>query len=246
MKLEVKNISKSYRKKTVLREVNQSFTYGVYGVLGPNGAGKTTLLNIIATVLSADGGEILYDGKDVYGIIGEYRSKIGYLPQKIGFYSHFTGYEMMKYMNYLKGGRDKDTEQVDEILKKMNLYGVKDSRIGTYSGGMKQRLGIAQALLGNPELLLLDEPTVGLDVEERAQFKKIIRGLHEDTAVLLSTHIVSDIEETADRVLIMSEGEILENNGMDYYKDYMEKNGISGLEEYYLKRTGRELHDSGN
>lgn len=246
MNLEVRNISKSYRRKTVLRDVNQSFSYGVYGVLGPNGAGKTTLLNIIATVLSADCGEILYDGKNVKGIIGEYRSKIGYLPQKIGFYSHFRGYDMMKYMHYLKGGSDRDMEQIDEILRKVNLYGVKDNRIGTYSGGMKQRLGIAQALLCSPEILLLDEPTVGLDVEERAEFKRIIRGLHKDTAVILSTHIVSDIEETADRVLIMSEGEVLENNSMDYYKEYMEENAIPGLEEYYLRMTGKELHDDGD
>lgn len=246
MDLEVKNINKQYHKKTVLHNISQNFTEGIYGLLGPNGAGKTTLLNIIATVIEASSGEILLDEKNVYDNIDQYHSFIGYLPQKIGFYNHFTGYDLMKYMSLLKGGDPKQTGQIDELLKRVNLYSVKDNRIATYSGGMKQRLGVAQAFLGSPAILLLDEPTVGLDLEERAEFKNMIREAGEKAIVILSTHIVSDIEETADYILVMNEGEVLENHEMNYYREYIEKNHLPGMEQYYLQRTGRKLYDTGD
>lgn len=246
MDLEICKISKQYRKKTVLHDVSQNFTKGIYGLLGPNGAGKTTLLNIIATAISASAGKLFFDGKNVFDVIEEYRSVIGYLPQKIGFYNHFTGYDLMKYIYYLKGGDPKDTGQIDELLKRVNLDSVKDNKIATYSGGMKQRLGVAQAFLGNPSLLLLDEPTVGLDLEERAEFKNMIREAGKHTIVILSTHIVSDIEETADYILVMNEGNVLENHKMEYYRDYIEQNHLSGLEQYYLQLTGRKLYDAGD
>ena len=231
MKLEIKNISKQYGKKTVLQGVSQEFSGGVYGLLGPNGAGKTTLLNIIATVLKASAG---------------YHSMVGYLPQKIGFYTHFTGYDMMKYMHYLKGGDRKNTRQIDELLQRVNLYDVKDNKIATYSGGMKQRLGIAQAFLESPRILLLDEPTVGLDLEERAEFKRMIQEAGKEMTVILSTHIVSDVEETADYILVMNEGKVLENHAMSYYMKQIEDKELTGLEQYYLHLTGRKLHDTGN
>lgn len=244
MNLELREIGKQYRKKAVLRHVNQQFGKGVYGLLGPNGAGKTTMLNIIATVTAATDGEIFYDGKNVYDAVEEYRARIGFLPQKIDFYSHFTGYELMRYMHHLKGGNPKDTRQIDTLLKRVNLFGVKDERIGAYSGGMRQRLGIAQAFLGEPEILLLDEPTVGLDLEERAEFKNLIRETGGRAIVLLSTHIVSDIDETADHVLILHEGEILENREMEYYRARIAQSGLGGLEQYYLRLTGRKLHEA--
>lgn len=246
MNLEIKNISKQYNKKCVLDKVSQNFTKGVYGLLGPNGAGKTTLLNIIATVIATSEGEIDFNGKNVYDQLEEYHSVIGYLPQRIGFYNHFTGYDLMKYMYHLKGGDVKDTSQIDTLLKRVNLYSVKDNRIATYSGGMKQRLGVAQAFLGTPTILLLDEPTVGLDLEERAAFKKMIREAGKHAIVILSTHIVSDVEEAADYILIMNEGKVLENNEMKYYKERIEQNGLDGLEQYYLLLTGRRLYDSEN
>lgn len=246
MNLEIRKINKQYHKKIVLHDVSQNFTDGIYGLLGPNGAGKTTLLNIIATVISASEGELFFNGKNIYDAIEKYHSRIGYLPQKIGFYNHFTGYDLMKYMYYLKGGDPKKTGQIDELLKRVNLYSVKDSRIATYSGGMKQRLGVAQAFLGNPSILLLDEPTVGLDLEERAEFKNMIQEASENTIVILSTHIVSDIEETADYILVMNEGNVLENNEMNYYRENIEKNHLSGLEQYYLQLTGRKLYDTGD
>ena len=202
------------------------------------------MLNIIATVTDASEGQIYFDGKDVFEQEKEYHSVIGYLPQKIGFYEHFTGYDMMKYMYHLKGGDIKDTGQIDALLKRVNLYSVKDNHIATYSGGMKQRLGIAQAFLEKPAVLLLDEPTVGLDLEERAEFKKMIREAGENTIVILSTHIVSDIEETADNILIMNEGVVLENHDMAYYQEKMKQNHQEGLEQYYLELTGRRLYAS--
>lgn len=244
MELQIKNISKWYKKKCVLDHVNANYTNGVYGLLGPNGAGKTTLLNIIATVIGASEGGVYFEGENVLEQEEKYHSVIGYLPQKTGFYEHFTGYDMMKYMHHLKGGDIRDTSQIDALLKRVNLYSVKDNRIATYSGGMKQRLGIAQAFLEKPEVLLLDEPTVGLDLEERAEFKRMIREAGKNAIVILSTHIVSDVEETADYILVMNEGRILENNAMGYFQEKMKQNGQEGLEQYYLDLTGRRLHDS--
>lgn len=246
MKLEIKNISKQYGKKTVLQGVSQEFSGGVYGLLGPNGAGKTTLLNIIATVLKASAGTICYEQKNVFDDLAGYHSMVGYLPQKIGFYTHFTGYDMMKYMHYLKGGDRKNTRQIDELLQRVNLYDVKDNKIATYSGGMKQRLGIAQAFLESPRILLLDEPTVGLDLEERAEFKRMIQEAGKEMTAILSTHIVSDVEETADYILVMNEGKVLENHAMSYYMKQIEDKELTGLEQYYLHLTGRKLHDTGN
>lgn len=244
MKLQMKDITKKYGIKTALDHVSQQFDKGVYGLLGPNGAGKTTLLNIIATVTAATSGEVVFEGKNVYEMAEEYRGMIGFLPQTIDFYEHFTGYDMMKYMYHLKGGNAGNTEQIDVLLKRVHLFEVKDNRIGTYSGGMKQRLGIAQAFLGEPRILLLDEPTVGLDLEERAAFKNMIREAGKNITLLLSTHIVSDIDETADYVLIMNDGHILESREMAYYRDILAEKGLDNLEQYYLHLTGRELHEA--
>ena len=243
--LKISHVTKSYGEKKAVDDLSLHIQPGeIYGFIGHNGAGKTTLLNIIATVTDASEGQIYFDGKDVFEQEKDYHSVIGYLPQKIGFYEHFTGYDMMKYMHHLKGGDIKDTGQIDALLKRVNLYSVKDNHIATYSGGMKQRLGIAQAFLEKPAVLLLDEPTVGLDLEERAEFKKMIREAGENTIVILSTHIVSDIEETADNILIMNEGAVLENHDMAYYQEKMKQNHQEGLEQYYLELTGRRLHDS--
>lgn len=245
MELHLKGIEKSYRKKQVLFDINQSFGKGVYGILGPNGTGKTTLLNIMATALPASAGSIYRDDKQIDKANMEaYCSVIGYLPQKVDFYNHFTGYDFLKYMYILKGGKEKQPEQIDELLKRLHLYDVRGNKISTYSGGMKQRLGILQAFLGEPELLLLDEPTVGLDLEERAEFKNMIKEAGERATVILSTHIVSDVEETADYVLFMHEGKIIEGNSRSYYEEHMKEQGIAGLEEYYLNLAGRKLHDS--
>ena len=212
MKLEIKNISKQYGKKTVLQGVSQEFSGGVYGLLGPNGAGKTTLLNIIATVLKASAGTICYEQKNVFDDLAGYHSMVGYLPQKIGFYTHFTGYDMMKYMHYLKGGDRKNTRQIDELLQRVNLYDVKDNKIATYSGGMKQRVIIAMALACNPDLLLADEPTTALDVTIQAQVLDLIAELRQkyNTAMLLITHDMGVVAQTCDQVAVIYAGNIIE------------------------------------
>lgn len=243
MELVLKEISKSYRKKTVLHDINQKFSKGIYGILGPNGAGKTTLLNIIATAVNADGGSVYYEEAEVRKNVEGYRSIIGYLPQKMDFYNHFTGYEFLNYMYILKGGKEKQPKEIDELLKRLHLYDVRNNRIRTYSGGMKQRLAIMQAFLCNPQLMLLDEPTVGLDLEERAEFKNMIKEAGKKAIVILSTHIVSDVEETADYVLFMHEGKIVEENRRTYYEQQMEEKGMESLEEYYFNLAGRDLDD---
>lgn len=231
MKLEMRHIGKVYRTKSALTDINECFSEaGVYGLLGPNGAGKTTLLNILATVLPASEGHVYWDGEAMEKLGAAYRSLIGFLPQKMDFYSHFTGYDFLKYLYVLKGGTQKKPKQLNELLERLHLETVSRQRIGTYSGGMKQRLAIAQAFIGKPELLLLDEPTVGLDLEERAEFKKMIRERGKEAIVILSTHIISDVEETADSVLFMGEGEV---TGRFEEKDY--RNG--GLEEHYFRLT---------
>ena len=244
MRIELKGITKKYGKKTVLSDVNQSFAEGVYGILGPNGAGKTTLLNIMASVLSTDGGKIYYEGKEINELGERYRAILGYLPQKMEFYDHFTGYEFLKYMYLLKGGKQKNPEQLNDLLQRVHLYNVRNQKIGTYSGGMKRRLGIAQAFIGEPKLLLLDEPTVGLDLEERAEFKKMVKEQGKKGTVILSTHIVSDVEETADYIVFINDGKLLESKDNDYYKSYMKEHGIEGLEQYYLQLAGKWLNDT--
>lgn len=241
MKLELHNISKKYKNKVVLDDINCTFSNGVYGLLGPNGAGKTTLLNIMSTVIPSNTGTVLFGGKDCVKEKESYRSCIGYLPQKMEFYDHFTGFDFLKYLYVLKGGKEKEKNQIEALLKRMQLYSVKDDKIRTYSGGMKQRLGILQAFLGNPQVLFLDEPTVGLDLEERAEFKKMIVEAGKEAIVILSTHIVSDVDETADYVLFINKGKLNKMEGMDSIRSKISEGQYAGLEDYYFGLTGEEL-----
>lgn len=239
MLLELDGITKKYGQNTVVNSVTQRFDNGVYGLLGPNGAGKTTLINIIATVLRPDDGCIKYDGNKIADLKA-YRSLIGYLPQHMGYYLNFTGEEFLDYIWNMKE-RQGNQEQVGELLKRFNLYDVRNKKISTYSGGMKQRLGICQAVIGCPKIILLDEPTVGLDLEERAEFKKYIQKLGQDAIVFLSTHIVSDVEETASEVLLMKKGVIEERITREKYCAMTGSDEMTGLEGYYLKKVGKDM-----
>lgn len=211
MQLQIKDIIKKYKNKTALNNVNIVLEPGVYGFLGPNGAGKSTLMNILAGVLKASQGEILLDGKNVLSMGYEYRKLLGYLPQTSGYYKNFTGKEFLQYMAAIKGMSDKKyiDEKIEELLVKVNLKGAENRKIGQYSGGMRQRLGIAQAFINEPSILILDEPTVGLDPKERIRFRNLLTEMSENTIIILATHIVSDVEFTADKLILIKDGEII-------------------------------------
>lgn len=213
MELTINNITKQYGNVTVLDDVSYRFTPGIYGILGANGAGKTTLFRIICGLMRANCGNIQYDHKDIALQAEYYRSILGFLPQDFRYYPDFTGLNFMMYIASLKGLNGKIAKKrCLDLLIQVGLDDVKNKKIRKYSGGMKQRLGIAQAMINNPEILILDEPTVGLDPKERVKFRKLISSFASEKIVLLSTHIVSDIEYIADEIIILKKGRI-ENTG---------------------------------
>lgn len=227
MELLIDRVSKQYGNKIAVDRISLKLNKGVYGLLGANGAGKTTLMRLLSGILKPTGGEILFDGKDVSS--EEYRSILGYLPQDFGYYPDFTGEDFLLYMAALKGiSKPLAKKQAAELLELVTLQTVGKKKIKTYSGGMKQRLGIAQALLGNPQLLILDEPTAGLDPKERVRFRNLISKIGQENIVLLSTHIVSDIEHIADTVLMMKNGQLIYEGPWD--------NKQGDLESFYIKQ----------
>lgn len=209
MELRFDRITKEYGSKIAVDRVSAKLGPGVHGLLGANGAGKTTLMRMACGVLRPTSGEVLFDGAPVERMGGDYRAILGYLPQDFGYYPEFAALDFMEYMAALKGlGRREARERSLELLSAVGLEGEERRRIRTFSGGMKQRLGIAQAMINDPEVLVLDEPTAGLDPKERVLFRNLIAGFARDKAVLLSTHIVSDVESIADRILVMRAGAI--------------------------------------
>lgn len=234
MKLTIDGLTKKYGKRTVVDNVTIRLHEGINGLLGANGAGKTTLMRMICGILDPNEGRIDLDGMDV--TTEDFRAELGYLPQDFGYYPNFTGRDFLLYMSALKGmSRSHAKRKTDELLELVGLTQVSDKKIKTYSGGMKQRVGIAQALINDPKLLIVDEPTTGLDPAERIKFRNLISGIAKDSIVLLSTHIVSDVKPIADRVLMMKAGRLIYNeewdkNRTDLEKTYIQEFGGEGIE----------------
>lgn len=206
--LTIENVSKKFRAGNYgVRDLSLEVKSGVIGLLGPNGAGKTTLMQMIATITRPTSGRILFHGEDVTKRPNELRRKLGYLPQDFGVYDNLTATEFLGYFAALKGVRSK--KRVMEMLESVNLHGVANRAVGGFSGGMKQRLGIAQALINDPELVIVDEPTAGLDPEERVRFRNVLSEIGFGKLVILSTHIVSDVESIATEIAVMKNGALL-------------------------------------
>ena len=216
MELQVEHLCKSYRKKEALKNVNFKLKQGVYGLLGENGAGKSTLMRILTTVDFPSSGNVLYKGKNIIQMDEDYRDLIGYMPQDYSVYPGFTAVDFLNYLGTLKGiPADKLKTKITEVLEFVNLSDVANKKVRTFSGGMKRRIGIAQAILNDPEILILDEPTAGLDPKERIRFSNILSNMAKEKIILLSTHIVSDIEAIANQIIIINQGEITEIGNID-------------------------------
>jgi ABC-type multidrug transport system ATPase subunit len=209
--LSIRNLSKSYGQVRALREVSLEIPAGMFGLLGPNGAGKSSLMRTIATLQDADSGSITFDGVDTLANKAQLRRTLGYLPQDFGVYPNVSPLEMLDHFAVLKGyiQRKERAEVVEALLRQVNLWDVRKRNLGTFSGGMRQRFGIAQALLGNPKLVIVDEPTSGLDPEERNRFLNLLSEIGEQVVVILSTHIVEDVADLCPRMAIISQGQVL-------------------------------------
>ena len=243
-KLEMINVTKSYKHKNANENINLVLESGVYGLLGPNGAGKSTLMKQIVTVTNPTSGKILYNGKDIKSLDDEYRAIVGYLPQDFDAYKNFKAKDFLMYMAALKG-MDKETskKRVDELLKLVGLSEVSNKLVSKFSGGMKRRVGIAQALLNNPKVLILDEPTAGLDPQERTRFRNLLSHIGRDTIVILSTHIISDIESVAKETIMIKDGKVLlqgthreilkDMEGKVYSLDTNDENLVSEIQNKY-------------
>lgn len=211
MELTIDRISKQFGPRRAVDRVSATLTPGVYGLLGANGAGKTTLMRMLCDVLQPSQGQILFDGTDIRTLGSAYRARLGYLPQDFGYYPDFSALDFMLYMAALKGLLDRRQARArcEQLLETVGLADASRLKIKTFSGGMKQRLGIAQAIINNPSVLVLDEPTAGLDPKERVRFRNLIASLAQDRIVLLSTHIVSDVEYIADEIFVMRAGQFI-------------------------------------
>ncbi len=210
--LEIKQVSKSYGKFLALEDVNLTLEEGVYGLLAPNGVGKTTLIKMLVTLLFPTKGEIAYNGKEIVAMDEAYRELIGYLPQQFGYYRNQTAMQYMQYLAALKGLKRIEAKQKSkELLELVGLEDVLNKKLKAFSGGMIQRVGIAQALLNDPKILVLDEPTAGLDPKERNRFCNLLSSIANDRIIIISTHIVSDVEHIANRIILIDNKKILAN-----------------------------------
>lgn len=240
MKLELIDLNKNYGIVHALKDFTSDFSLGIYGILGANGAGKSTLFNLLTDNIKIQEGCILWNGEDIRKLGKEYRKEMGYLAQQQGYYEKMSVVSYMKYVAWLKGLKRADyNKQMQELLERVNMWEHRFKRMGSLSGGMRQRVLLACTFLGNPRLLILDEPSAGLDPKERVELRKLIKEMSQDKIILLSTHIVSDIADVANQVLIMDEGRLLVRGTCE---ELMEKYKVNNLEEVYLEAVKSKPH----
>ncbi|RYL94563.1 ABC transporter ATP-binding protein [Sporolactobacillus sp. THM19-2] len=213
MILTLNQVTKKFGDKVAVNDMNLELNEGVYGILGANGSGKTTLMRMLATVMHPTSGQLLLDGKDIFQLDDAYRDLVGYLPQQVGLYKNFTAEKFLLYIAALKGlGKEQAKQKVDQMLRWVGLEAHRREKVGKFSGGMKQRVGIAQALLNDPKILIVDEPTAGLDPKERIRFRNLMSSIAANRIVVLSTHIVSDLEYIAREIVIMKDGRLIKKD----------------------------------
>ena len=236
MELRIEHLTKKYGEKVALRDFTYTFTPGIYGILGANGAGKSTLMNLITDNVKRNEGQILWNGTDILKLGKSFRAKLGYMPQQQGMYNDFSARAFLRYMAQIKEIPKKQAdEQIEQLLDVVNLREDAHKKVGGFSGGMRQRVLLAQALLGDPQILILDEPTAGLDPRERLRLRQYIADLAQDRIVFLTTHIVSDIESIAGDVLLMKQGELVRHGAPE---DLIASCGGKDLEDVYMAYLG--------
>ncbi|WP_195250767.1 ABC transporter ATP-binding protein [Romboutsia sp. 1001713B170207_170306_H8] len=250
--LTIKNVTKRYKDFTALDNINMEFENGVYGLLAPNGAGKTTLIKMIATLIFPSEGEILYKGENIVAMDERYRDILGYLPQDFGYYKNYSPNKFLMYLAALKGiEKSVAKEKIKQLLKLVALEDVADKKMKKFSGGMIQRVGIAQALLNDPKILILDEPTAGLDPKERARFRNLLSELSRNRIIIVSTHIVSDIEFISNEIVMIKDKELLYKDTIDniceklngkVFETEIENKDINDFRRKYLLLSEKQEH----
>ncbi len=244
--LEIKNLTKRYGELEALSDFSFTFDKGVYGLLGANGAGKSTLLNLLTDNIKRTEGEILYNGTDILSLGVSFRSKVGYTPQLQGMYEDFSARQFLRYIGSLKGMKSKECkEQTEQFLEIVGLLHAAHKKLGSYSGGMRQRVLLAAAMLDNPETLILDEPTAGLDPEERIRLRNYISEISRERTVLLATHVVSDIESIAGSVIVLSKGKILVSGSPSELVDGIKSKISEFIGSYEEVAAHKEKHPKG-
>lgn len=239
MELKLEHISKEYKNTTALDDFSMTFSEGIYGLLGPNGAGKSTLMKLITRNIKPTAGEIYLDGTDIHTLKREYQRLIGYMPQQQAIYPFYTGRMFLAYMGLLKGVEKKVlNDEIEKYASKVNLLDVLDRKVGTYSGGMKQRLLIAQAFLGDSKIIIFDEPTAGLDPKERIHVRNLIHDNSAGKIILIATHVVQDIEDIASQIMLLKKGMLIEMAAPEILTGRITDKENPDLEDVYLSIFG--------